>query len=143
MVELVSRDEILPIRHSVLRPGHPVAAAIYETDRSPDVFHVAERDGGVVVACATLFPEPLDGEPAWRLRGMATLPGHRGRGIGGRLLDAGVAEIARRGGRLVWCNGRSAAAAFYLRHGFTIRGEEFDLPPIGPHYRFVRAVAPS
>jgi GNAT superfamily N-acetyltransferase len=143
VVERVTRDEILPVRHSVLRPGLPVETAFYPEDDGPDVFHLAERDGGAVIACATFFPEPLDGEPAWRFRGMATLPEYRSRGVGGRLLEAGVAEVARRGGTLVWCNGRSGAAAFYRRHGFGIRGDEFDLPPIGPHYRFVRALAPS
>jgi predicted GNAT family N-acyltransferase len=117
-----------------------VETAYYPEDDGPDVFHLAERDGATVVACVTFFPEPLHGEPAWRFRGMATLEAYRSTGIGGRLLEAGVAEVARRGGRLVWCNGRSTATAFYLRHGFAIRGEEFDVPPIGPHYVFVRAV---
>jgi GNAT superfamily N-acetyltransferase len=143
VVERVSRDEILPVRHSVLRPGLPVETAYYPEDGWPDAFHLAERDDGAVVACATFFPEPLDGAPAWRFRGMATLAAYRNRGIGGRLLEAGVAEVADRGGMLVWCNGRSGAANFYRRHGFATLGDEFDLPPIGPHYRFVRVLAPS
>jgi GNAT superfamily N-acetyltransferase len=140
VVEQVARDEIVPVRHAVLRPNLPVETAYYPEDDGPDVFHLAERDGPTVVACATFFPEPLGDEPAWRFRGMATLEPYRSTGIGGRLLEAGVAEVKRRGGHLVWCNGRSTATAFYLRHGFTIRGEEFDVPPIGPHYVFVRAV---
>jgi GNAT superfamily N-acetyltransferase len=140
VVEEVTRDDIVTVRHAVLRPNLPIQTAYYEEDDRPGVFHIAERDDGAVVACASFYPEPLDGEPAWRLRGMATLEAYRSRGIGGRLLEAGVAEIARRGGRLLWCNGRSSAKAFYLRHGFAIRGEEFDVPLTGPHYRFVRAV---
>src|SRR5687768_168680 len=117
---------------------------MYAEDAHPEVFHLATRDcAGAVVACVTFFPEaPTAGIPealavaddrhAWRLRGMAKLSGHRNRGLGGQLLEAGVAEAKRRGAGLVWCNGRSGATAFYLRHGFEIRGEEFEIAPIGP-----------
>jgi len=152
VIEQVDRDEILPVRHAVLRPNLPIETAMYAEDAHPEVFHLAGRDDrGEVVASVTFFPDPLTiptdgggrapvagGEPAWRFRGMATLPEHRNRGLGGELLQAGVAEAARRGARLIWCNGRSGAKAFYLRHSFTIRGEEFEIPPIGPHYVFVR-----
>jgi predicted N-acetyltransferase YhbS len=124
----------------VLRPHLPREAALYPEDAGPDVFHLAERRDGHIVSCVTFFPEPAEGvaEPAWRLRGMATAPELRGQGLGGALLEAGVAEVLRRGGRAVWCNGRTMAVPFYRRHGFTPRGEEFEVPPIGPHYRLVR-----
>jgi GNAT superfamily N-acetyltransferase len=141
VIECVPREEIFELRWSVLRPGLPREAAQYAADHLPDVFHLAARDpDGTVVCCGTFFPDPLDGTQAWRLRGMATTPARRAQGIGGRLLDAGVAEVAARGGRLLWCNGRVGAAAFYQRHGFAIRGEAFDIPPIGPHYVFIRDV---
>jgi GNAT superfamily N-acetyltransferase len=91
VVERATRDEILPVRHSVLRPGLPLETAYYPDDDGPDVFHLAERARGAVIACATFFPEPLDGEPAWRFRGMATLPEYRNRGVGGRLLEPAAA----------------------------------------------------
>lgn len=139
MIELVTRDEILPLRHAVLRPQLPVSAATYPEDNHPEIFHLADRDGdGLIIACVTFLPQPLDGAPAWRFRGMAAAAEHRNRGIGGQLLEEGVAEVSRRGGTLVWCNGRSAAAPFYLRHGFAIRGEEFELPPVGSHFLLVR-----
>jgi GNAT superfamily N-acetyltransferase len=141
VIEEVTRDEIIALRHSVLRPNLPVESAYYPEDDHPEIFHLADRNGLAVIACVTFFPEDLDGEAAWRFRGLATDAGHRNRGVGGRLLEAGVAAVADRGGSLVWCNGRVAATAFYQRHGFTIRGEEFDLPPIGAHFRFVRRLA--
>jgi predicted GNAT family N-acyltransferase len=143
MIEEVTRDEIVPIRHEVLRAGLPVESALYPEDESPDVFHLAERDpDGTIIACVTFFPDSLDGEPAWRFRGMATLEFRRNTGTGGRLLEAGVDEVAKRGGTRVWCNGRSAASAFYLRHGFKIIGDEFTSGPHNiPHYVFARTVA--
>lgn len=132
----------MPLRHEVLRTGLPVETALYPEDDSPDVFHLAERESdGTIVACVTFFPEDLDGEPAWRFRGMATVESRRNSGIGGRLLEAAIDEVARRGGKRVWCNGRSAASAFYQRHGFEIVSAEFTSGPRRiPHYIFARAV---
>lgn len=140
-IEQVPLEEIFELRWSVLRTGLPRATAQYPEDADPRVFHLAAREsGGTVVCCGTFFPEPLDGTPAWRLRGMATSPERRGQGIGGRLLEAGVAAVAARVGRLLWCNGRVSAADFYQRHGFVITGRAFDVPPIGPHHLFIRHI---
>jgi predicted N-acetyltransferase YhbS len=139
VIEQVGRDDILPLRRAVLRPNLPPETAIYPEDGHAEIFHLAARShDGEIIACVTFFPEHVDGDPAWRLRGMATAPEHRNRGLGGELLEAGVAEAGRRGARRVWCNGRSGAASFYRRHGFVAGSAEFDLPPIGPHFLFVR-----
>lgn len=142
MIELVTRDEIVTVRHDVLRPGLPVETALYPEDDTPGVFHLGARGAdGRIIACATFFPDDLDGRPAWRLRGMATLATHRNTGVGGRLLEAGVDEVARRGGSLVWCNGRSSAGDFYRRHGFKEVSDEFMAGPnLVPHFLFARAL---
>jgi predicted N-acetyltransferase YhbS len=141
MIELVTGEDVVPLRHMVLRPNLPVSSARYPEDAHPEIFHLGHRgDDGTIIACVTFLPQPIDGEPAWRFRGLATAEQHRNRGVGGRLIEAGLAEVIARGGKVVWCNGRSAAASFYQRHGFTIRGEEFDVAPIGQHYVFVRAL---
>jgi GNAT superfamily N-acetyltransferase len=69
---------------------------------------------------------------------MATLPEYRGQGVGGQVLGAGITEVIRRGGAILWCRGRVAAGEFYRRHGFVARGEEFEVEHSGPHYIFVR-----
>jgi hypothetical protein len=100
VIEQVDRDEILPVRHAVLRPNLPIETAMYAEDAHPEVFHLAGRDDrGEVIACVTFFPDPLTiptegggrtpvagGEPAWRFRGMATLPEHRNPGARRRAL---------------------------------------------------------
>jgi predicted GNAT family N-acyltransferase len=143
VIEHVRRDEILQVRHQVLRPTLPPETAEYAEDSDPDVFHLGVRnEAGDVIACVTFFPEALDGVPGWRFRGMATVAEHRNRGLGGELLEAAVDEVVRRGGALVWCYGRSAAGDFYRRHGFVTRGDEFSHPPLYiPHYVFVRELA--
>jgi predicted GNAT family N-acyltransferase len=141
IIERAPREEIFELRWSVLRPGRPRPTAEFPQDAYPETFHLAARDpDGRVVCCGTFFPDPLDGAPAWRVRGMATSPERQGEGIGGRLLETGVAEVAARGGRVLWCNGRAGATTFYQRHGFEIRGDLFDIPGVGPHSMFVRVI---
>lgn len=140
-VDSVLPSVIRPLRHAVLRPGQSPGASAYRQDDEPETLHLAAYDdAGSVVGCATFFPEPLDGVPAWRLRGMATAPEARGQGYGGDLLARGIDELRERGVQLLWCNARTSAAEFYERFGFERRGPEFDIEPLGPHYRMVRVV---
>jgi GNAT superfamily N-acetyltransferase len=137
-VGLATANDVLALRAQVLRPGQPVHVASYDTDADPATVHVAARDASSrVVSCVTVFPEDFDGEPAWRLRGMATDPAWQGRGVGSAVLAAAVDEVRLAGGRVLWCNARVAALNLYLRAGFQTVGEEFDVAGIGPHYRAV------
>ena len=157
-VELVDPDEVRPLRHAVLRPGRPAEVLVYPGDDHPDAAHVAVRAGieagpaspstsaapAEVVAVGSVVPEapPWDPSrrPAWRVRGMATVEDRRGSGLGRRVLDTLLAQVARRGGGLVWCHARTGAQHFYERAGFGCRGEPFDLPDIGPHVPMARRV---
>lgn len=141
-VESVLPWVLRPLRAEVLRPGQPVSASAYAQDDDPETLHLAAYDdSGAVVGCATFFPEPLDGEPAWRLRGMATASAVRGQGYGGQLLTRGLSELRGRGVPLLWCNARTSAVGFYEGYGFRRRGEEFDVPSLGPHYLLVLRLA--
>jgi GNAT superfamily N-acetyltransferase len=74
---------------------------------------------------------------------MATDPAVQGRGVGRVLVAAGVARVAARGGDLIWCNARAAAAGFYERMGFAVVTGSFDVPPIGAHVGMVIELPPS
>jgi predicted GNAT family N-acyltransferase len=137
-VDLAFVDDVVSLRARVLRPGQPIDAARYDIDADATTVHVAARAAdGQVVSCATVFPEPLDGEPAWRLRGMATDPAWRGRGVGSAVLARAIDEVISVHGRVLWCNARVAALNLYLRAGFATVGAPFDVPGIGPHFRAV------
>ena len=90
---------------------------------------------------------PHQNEPAWRLRGMATDEGYQSLGLGTAVLayltDLVLSDRGTPGGRVVrlfWCNARTPAANFYLRQGWQIVSDEFDIPTAGPHYVMVRRV---
>lgn len=134
--------EIFDLRHAVLRPGFDAADAAYPEDQEPATLHFGVFEAARCVACVTLLPSEHDGEPAYQLRGMATAPDRRARGLGAQLLiftEQYIADHTPR--RLLWCNARTAAAGFYQRHGWHLTSAPFDIPTVGPHVRMIRQLS--
>jgi GNAT superfamily N-acetyltransferase len=138
IVEVVEATVTRELRRAVLRPTWRVGAPM-PGDDEPAAVHLAARgeDATVVGACVLLprpYPNRVDGACAWQLRGMATAAAARGRGAGTLLIAAAVGEVRARGGRLLWCEARARAVAFYGRNGFRDEGELFLHPETGtPH----------
>jgi GNAT superfamily N-acetyltransferase len=125
------------LRRQVLRGGRPVELP---GDADP-AFHVGVYDGELLLGTGNVRVEPAPWDPsrpAWRVRGMATAPEHRGRGVGARVLDALIAHARARGGGVLWCNARTPAQAFYERAGLVTRGDPWVDPDIGPHVQMFR-----
>lgn len=138
VVRRATRDEILPLRHAVLRPGKPLAAA--QWDRDDESIHLGAWVGEKIVGCATVTDE---GE-AWRLRGMAVDPAHQGAGVGRAVLEAAIEVVRQAGGSAIQANARTTALPFYEAMGFTTVGEEFVTEATGlPHKRIVRLLGPG
>jgi GNAT superfamily N-acetyltransferase len=151
-IRLVELDDTFALRKAVLRPWlTPEEARATWADVAEHFQVGAVRDGRVVSTAGFLIEAHPDhgevfGPLQWRLRGMASEPALQGRGVGGRVLDFGIAELARRltargePSAALWCNGRTGAQRFYERHGFQAIGEIFETPGTGPHYVFWRRV---
>ncbi|NNG03374.1 MAG: GNAT family N-acetyltransferase [Inquilinus sp.] len=143
-IDRISADTAFPLRANILRAALPPEESRYPQDDWPETLHIGGFLDDRLVCVASFLPEAQEpGEPsgAFRLRGMVTVPEYRGRGIGGAVLDRGIADLIAAGARLLWCNGRTGAVEFYARHGFRRVGEEFETPGTGPHYRFLRPLA--
>ncbi len=134
----ISAQDARPIRHAVLRPAQPAERLIYPGDDT--AIHLGIRTNETLVAVASIYSEPIPGttDPAWRIRGMATLPEHRGEGHARRLVEAGLTRARQIHPGPAWCNARTTAAGYYERLGFNPLGEEFEIPDIGPHFVMVR-----
>jgi len=138
IVRRVTPKDIIDLRHLVLRAGLPRESAIFEGDDDPDTTHFGAFAGEELVGCATILRNPLAGEPALQLRGMAVHPEWQQRGIGRRLLAAIDAAGRAAGIDLLWCNARKPATPFYRAHGWEIASEEFVVPTAGPHYKMIK-----
>ncbi|MDP6529184.1 MAG: GNAT family N-acetyltransferase [Gemmatimonadota bacterium] len=141
-IRRVGAAEVLPLRARVLRRGMEGEPAAFAEDADSRSFHLAAGFPGAIVGVVSVLPAPFPGPPeeaGWRLRGMAVREDLRGRGVGALLLRAvdGVMAGEGRPGPL-WANARTGAVGFYIRHGWRVLGDEFDIPPIGPHLRILR-----
>jgi predicted GNAT family N-acyltransferase len=138
-VDEVPAEETYALRGAVLRPNG--GAITWAGDEDPATFHLAARMDGAAVGVVRFSPAPCPWRPLarapWQLRGMATDAAVRGSGAGRALVADGLSRVADRGGDLVWCDARVAAAGFYERMGFTVVTGEFDKPGIGPHVGMV------
>ncbi|TFV83019.1 GNAT family N-acetyltransferase [Blastococcus sp. CT_GayMR16] len=138
-VDEATAEVTYALRGAVLRPNG--GEITWAGDEDPATFHLAARTAdGAVVGVVRFSPAPCPWRSAaapWQLRGMATDATVRGTGAGRALVVDGLARVADRGGDLVWCDARVAAAGFYERMGFTVVTEEFDKPGIGPHVGMV------
>jgi GNAT superfamily N-acetyltransferase len=135
-------EEVIDLRHAILRAGLPRDTAIFPGDDHADARHVVAVTGdGRIIGCATAHPSTWDNAPAWQIRGMATDPAFRGAGIGRAML--GLLEKTIRDEttiRQMWCYARVSAMAFYERAGWRSISDPFEIPTAGPHMRMVKSI---
>lgn len=136
VIKEISAAETRPLRQAILRPHQKAEDLLYTADDHPRSFHLGAFDRAELISVASFLfdshPE-FDETPQFRIRGMATQPDYRGRGIGARLLESGLTRINSEGVNFAWCNARETAFAFYEKAGFEYFGEMFEPPGIGPH----------
>jgi predicted GNAT family N-acyltransferase len=132
-------EEIIDLRHLVLREGLPRDEAIFKGDEAPTSLHFAAFANGNCVGCATFHLNEWEGKPAWQLRGMATAPEFRSGGIGSQMLQLAEQTLQNAGPtRQLWCNARTPALNFYKQQGWKVVSEEFVIPTAGPHVRMTK-----
>lgn len=133
-------DEILALRHAILRAGLPIETAHFAGDDAPTTLHLGAFHEARNVGCATLHRSQWENGPAWQLRGMATAPDLQRHGIGSALLrfaeSAALADSPAI--RTFWCNARTSAVPFYRRHGWQVVSDEFVIATAGPHFRMLK-----
>ncbi|MGY4167835.1 aminotransferase class I/II-fold pyridoxal phosphate-dependent enzyme [Bradyrhizobium sp. USDA 4529] len=141
----ISEEAGLDLRTTELVPALPKPVPAYPYAKA--LFHVGAYCGSVLASVGTFILEDMEsaqkGQPSgrsWRIHGMATAKHLRRVGFASAVLNHGLREVRRRGGLLIWCNGRTTASSFYRHHGFEQVGDERHLPGLPPHYCFKRAI---
>ncbi|HEX4054987.1 MAG TPA: GNAT family N-acetyltransferase [Tepidisphaeraceae bacterium] len=137
-IERVDVEQVVDLRLAVLRAGLPREAAKFPGDDDPQTVHLAAKEGGNVIACATILVNEWNGQRACQLRGMAVDPAYQRRGVGRQILTEVDRVAAEKGVRILWANARKPAAEFYRKYGWEIVSEEFEIPTAGPHFKMVR-----
>ena len=93
-------------------------------------------DDDALVACAVV--RPLSEETA-KLRQMAVVEQHRGKGLGRQLLQGIEAALRPKGIRQIEMDARKTATGFYAESGYRIEGGQFIQVTI-PHFKMVKAI---
>jgi predicted GNAT family N-acyltransferase len=137
-----SIEEVIPLRHRILRKGRPIETASFAEDHFESTLHFGlYNEHGNIICCLMMTPNLYKGLDAWQLRGMATDEKWQGKGIGSELVKksiAAVQEISKKS--LLWCNARESAVGFYEKLGWKIDSELFTIEPIGPHYKMIASL---
>jgi ribosomal protein S18 acetylase RimI-like enzyme len=145
-IRAISVLQARELRALVLRPNQPPETTVFVGDDDTDALHLGafhQQELAGIVTILHQAPKDFTGDDIdrlWVLRGMATLPLVRGQGYGVALVLSGCAYVARQQGTFLWCDARESALGFYQKLGFVIRGNRFDVPISGPHFRMWREI---
>lgn len=114
-----ARECAAPVRFKVFVGEQSVPAEIELDEHDARSVHALARtrEGGAV-ATGRLLPDGHIGR-------MAVLREWRGKGIGGRILEALAGEAKRRGLSEAVLSAQAHAIEFYERHGFQAEGPEY------------------
>jgi ribosomal protein S18 acetylase RimI-like enzyme len=112
--------------------GEPIVAVLRDTvasDRQDDAFAVLEQ-------MDELHPK----DPHWYLPWLAVDPPHQGTGLGGELLDRGLARVDADHLPAFLETPNPRTVPFYERHGFSVVGvaQAGDCPPLTSMVRTAR-----
>lgn len=126
---------VMPLRIEVFVCEQGVPADMELDEFDPVSLHVVCESDGHVIGTGRLLPDGHIGR-------LAVARDWRGQGVGGRMLEALLAEAARRGLDEAVLHAQVQAEAFYLRHAFMPDGPVFEEAGI-PHRLMRRRLSPS
>ena len=135
-VKFISAEDTYTIRHKILRPNQGIEDCKYLEDSTESTFHVGAFKNYDLVGIASFYKENhsnLTEDNIYRLRGMATLLEHRGKGVGKALIQFSEEYLNRIGVKSWWCNARTTAFPYYEKLGLKQVGKVFTIESIGPH----------
>lgn len=142
-VRQIESKDTINIRKLVLRPDGTLEECVFEGDTNEATFHLGAYIDDELASVASFY---LDNHPKikdtyqFRLRGMATLPEYRKRGLSQALLQTAFPLIKQNNIETLWCNARVSAQGFYEKAGFEVVSDVFDIPNIGPHVVMIKHI---
>ena len=135
MIKFIKSEDALNLRSLVLRKGLASELCVFEGDHNATTFHLGYFKDDLLICIASFYKQAREsfGDSGYQLRGMATLPGWQGKGIGNQLLNFAIVYLRGKMAGYLWCNARKEASRFYLGLGFEFVSEEFLIEGLGPH----------
>lgn len=119
IIQKITWDEALPVRHCVLWPTKPLLFCKVEGDEAANHYGAFVDDK--LVCVASIY---IDGDKA-RLRKFATLLEFQSNGIGTKVIKHVISELKESSVDYFWCDARTSALGFYEKLGLQKQGIEF------------------
>lgn len=140
-IKKITARETYIVRHPVLRKGRPIDSCYCEGDDDLSTIHlgavISDEVYGVASFMKIMAPVafPVNSKTQYQLRCMGVIEKAQGMGIGALIMKKGFQLLQENQIDILWCNARINAVPFYEKLGFSVQGEMFDIPLVGPHYR--------
>ncbi|WP_369048921.1 GNAT family N-acetyltransferase [Tenacibaculum sp. UWU-22] len=140
-IQKITAAQTYSIRLSVLRNKIALPHQ-FEGDLDLNTFHLGAFVENKLVGIATFMQRdnPLLKGRQYQLRGMATLPEFRAKGVGAKLIQTSIKILKEKNTELLWCNAREVAYPFYKKQGFVVLGKPYTINLIGLHYVMYKTV---
>jgi len=119
LIERITPQETLEIRHRVLWPMKPIEFCKLEDD--PQGIHYGGFVDGKLICVASIF---IEGDRA-RLRKFATLDEYQHKGYGTSMLNKIIDDLIYIDIKWFWCDARVDAEGFYNRFKMSRAGDVF------------------
>lgn len=135
MVKVIKPEFTLNLRREILRPHLTVDQCRQNGDTDLDTRHFGAYRDADLLGVASVYRESVPGtdiSDSWRLRGMAVQDCARDDGIGTKLIRQCIDYVTSQNGKVFWCYSRTSATQFYEKKGFSLKGEVFEFPHVGP-----------
>ena len=136
-IKEIAATETHLIRHAVLRIDKPLETCRFEGDVLESTKHFglfAEGQRRGIVSLYETNSPLFETNNQFQLRGMAVLHEYHKLGYGKCLLRHCEEFIESKGGALIWFNARIIAVGFYVKMGYEIFGDAFEVSDVGQHY---------
>ena len=140
----IKADDVINIRHKVLKEGQPVEVCYFEGDLDEGTKHFGAFKNSELVGVVTMMLKQTNTykvHPVYRLTGLSILPEHQSAKIGKRLLHFAEENISRKGSVMIWCFARDYAVNFYKKNGYRLNVQQVVIPYMGSHRIMFKFVA--
>lgn len=140
----IKPEEVVAIRHKVLKIGQPVDACYFEGDLEEGTKHFGAFVDNKLIGCATMMLKKTANfkvHPVYRLSGLSVLQENQKQHVGKKLLKFAEDNISKKGSVMIWCFARETALKFYKKNGYQLNIPEVVIPNIGAHkimFKFVK-----
>ena len=134
ILKIIPLKQMQELREKYLYSKKNKKLAVYLEDKENSTKHFTLYFNNKVVSGLTLIKKREKNENNYQIRGMFTLPKHRGLGFGTKLLKNVESRITNKN-CVIWCNARYKAIDFYEKNGFKSNGNFFLLKGVGKHLR--------